>query len=287
MKKTILISGATGTIGFHLVDVLHSTGAPVEVLTRSSEKAASFTARGIPARIGDLSETGSLTGLFSGVDSLFLLTNAKEDQVSVQNGAIDAARKAGVRKIVKLSALGADLNAPISLGRWHAQTEEHLKQSGLDFVILQPHFFMQNFLGQAGAIKAQGAFYSAIGDAPVSMIDTRDISEVAAKVLTSDAWNGQTLVLTGPEASSLPALARAIGTAISKEVRFVGVPFEAEHQTLLSYGMPQWFADDLVTLSRIFAAGHGSAVTSAVKEITGTTGRTVADFAEAYKSVFA
>ena len=129
MSEKILITGATGTIGSFLVDQLLVQGKKLRVLTRSSEKAREFRARGVRAFIGDFADPESLIPALAGVESLFLLSSASPRQVELQGNMIGAARKAGVRRLIKLSAscAGPDLPAPIK--RWHYKTEQQIINS--------------------------------------------------------------------------------------------------------------------------------------------------------------
>src|SRR5208282_3919972 len=111
-----------------------------------------------------------------GAERLFLLTPASPNQSAQEIAVIDAAKKAGVKHVILLSAVGVSVDSPITLARNHAKTEEYLKKSGLAWTILQPHSFMQNLLNQAGGIKSQGAIYGNFKDGKVAMVDSRDIA---------------------------------------------------------------------------------------------------------------
>ena len=159
MKKTLIIGG-TGTIGQSLVELMQKSGEDYVVLARSPEKAKPLQDQGITTVIGELGDWNQIENLLSGIDTVFLLTNPSPDQVTLQNGLIDRAVAQGVRKIVKISALGAKPGSPIHLADWHGQTEEHLKASGLQYVILQSHSFMQNILMSQPTIKQQSFFFT-------------------------------------------------------------------------------------------------------------------------------
>src|SRR5205807_238184 len=133
---------------------------------------------------GDFNDPASLDAAMKGVDRAFLLSSAGPDQVKWAHNFIEAAKKNGVKHVVKLSALGADEKSTIGLAKWHGTTENELKKSGLGWTILQPHFFMQNAMMNAGSIKAQGMVYAPMKpDAKISAVDTRDIAAVAARTL--------------------------------------------------------------------------------------------------------
>src|SRR5207248_111712 len=120
------------------------------------------------------------------------------------------------------SALGAADDSPVSILRAHAEIERRLQDSGLSWTILQPSYFFQNFFIYAGTIAPQGAFYGAMGDAPIGWIDTRDIAAVAVEALLDPAAHaGKTYVLTGAEAFSYPDAARRLSEATGREIAYV------------------------------------------------------------------
>lgn len=276
----IIVTGATGTIGRDLVKLLSSQGVKARAVVRDPAKAAELKLPNIELVQGDLTQPATLDAAFKGGTKLFLLSAAAPNQVEMQHNAIEAAKKAGIKHVVKLSALGADLKSPISLARWHAQTEEELKKSGLAYTILQPHFFMQNLLMNAQTIKGQGAFYGAMKDGKASMIDARDISAAAAKVLTGSGHEGKTYILTGPEALSLSDAAAKLSSALGKPVKYVDVPPEGFKKSLLDAQMPDWFASDLTGMYAFFSTGAAAAVSPALREVTGSPGRNFDTFAK-------
>ena len=115
---------------------------------------------------------------------------------------IEAARNAGVKHIVKLSAFGASDHSKAPICLWHYQVEKEMQASGMDWTILRPHHFMQNLLGQAEYIIDEGLVYSASGDGKIPYIDARDIAAVAAVTLTKPGHEGKKYVITGSEALS-------------------------------------------------------------------------------------
>lgn len=283
--EMILVTGATGTIGSHLVRTLTTQGVPVRAFVRNLDKARGLLP-GAELAQGDLSQPASLKAALKGVDRLFLLTSGSSDQVALQNGAVDVAKAAGVRHIVKVSAAGTHPESPISLARWHAETESYIKASGVPFTHLHPTFFMQNLLGSAGSIKEQGAFYLPAGDGKASVIDARDIGEVAAVALTTERLHGQTLLLTGGEALGYADMAAQLSAEIGRPVNYVAVPPEAARQNMLAGGMPSWYVEDLLKLMAYFASGNAAGVSPAVAEILGHAPRTFARFAADHRGAF-
>jgi NAD(P)H dehydrogenase (quinone) len=271
----VIITGATGTIGRHLVRELHEQGVTFRAVVRDMGKGREL---GCDLVLGDLSRPDSLPTAFRGAETLFLNSSASPEMAAQQKGAIAAAKQAGVQRIVKVSALGAQRGSKMALGRWHAEVEQALRDSGLGWTILQPTSFMQNFLGNAASIKAEGALYGSFGSGRVPFVDAADIAAVGVAVLGGSGHESKTHVLTGGEPLALAEVAERIGGAIGKPVRYVDVPVEAAVQGMTGAGMPEWLARDLGELMAFFATGAGAAVSPAVEQVTGRKPRTFADF---------
>jgi uncharacterized protein YbjT (DUF2867 family) len=282
----IVVTGATGQIGSEVVRLLAEKGEKVHPLIRDPKKAMSLSHPNVMFVMGDLSDPKSLDAAFKGAQKLFLLTSAASDLVELQHNAIEAAKRAGIQHVVKLSAMGADKDSQVNLGRWHYQTEEELKKSGMKWTILQPHFFMQNVAMMAGSIKGQGAIYAPVKDGKLAMVDIRDIAAVAVAALTEPGHEGQTYVITGGEAISFQDLARQIGEATGKPVKYVDIPPEEARKAMLGMGMPSWAVDDMVGMYGFFAAGYGAATTDVVQKVGKAKPRTFAQFAKENAETF-
>lgn len=286
MSPSILLTGATGTIGSELTRLLAEQGVPVRLFVRTPEKA--LTAPTVELVQGDLSDRASIAAALDGIETLFLLSSPSEDQVALQGNAVAAAREAGVNHIVKVAALGTDLDSPVALARWHGQTEQQIREAGVAYTFLRPHSFMQNLLGSVPTIQAQGAFYGVMGDAKISIVDARDVAAVAAAVLTNPAAHtDQVYSITGPEALSYPEMAAQLSEALSRSVQYVDVPVEAYRQGMIDAGLPAWLAADLATLGQYFATGAAAAVSPVVREVTGRPGTSFRRFARDYAAAFA
>lgn len=286
MNKKILVTGATGTIGSFLVERLVALGAQMQVLVRSHQQAENFAARRIDAFIGDFAQKETLVPALAGVEKLFLLSAASPRQVEWQGNMVEAARRAGVRHIVKLSAsnAGPDLRLPIKC--WHYETEQQIKNSGVTYTFLRPNCFMQNSLHWARTIREQGLFYMPVGDARVSQIDARDIAAVAAAVLTGSGHQDQTYEITGSEAITFEEVAEQFSTALGKRVRYVRTSFAESGQHMLEYGMEEWLAAAVTQTYRLMSEGGAQHVTHFVSQLTGHEPITFAQFARDYAERF-
>jgi uncharacterized protein YbjT (DUF2867 family) len=284
----ILVTGANGTIGSHVVTALTDAGLPTRALVRSPEKGEAARRRGAEVAVADLADRGALGRALEGVERLFLVTPGNEQQVALETGAIDAAGEAGVRHVVKLSVVGADPASPVRYARSHGQVEAHLRASGLAFTLLQPGDLMDNLLAQAQAIAQTGAFYAAVPpETRIASIDPADIAAVAANALEG-SHEGEALPMTGPEAPTRDELAAKVSAATGKEVRFVQVGEDDFRASLLAAGAPEWAAEGLVELARhVFAPGHAAQVLDTVERVTGRPARTWDDWLREHAAALA
>jgi uncharacterized protein YbjT (DUF2867 family) len=230
--------------------------------------------------VADLHKPKSLPPALEGAEVVFLVSPAEPDLAQTHGHIFDAAREAGVRRIVRVSALGADPSSPSRLLRWHGETEKRLEAWGPGWTHLRPHFFMQNFLTFHGeSIRSQGAFYMPLGKARISPIDTRDLAEVAVRALRDEAHVGKAWDLAGPEVLSMEEAARILAAETRCPVQFVDVSPEAARAGMLHAGVAEWLADGLLELYGAWRGGSGAVMTTALLEILGNPGRTFSRFA--------
>jgi uncharacterized protein YbjT (DUF2867 family) len=282
----ILITGATGRVGGATLKQLSTRGMPVRALVRNAEKAALVAGPLVEPVIGNLAQPRSLESALDGITAALLVSPLNPHQVELQGNFIDAAKRAGRAHVVKISGLGTALDSSVRSGRWHAQTEKHVEDSGLPFTHLRPLFFMQNILRFAPAIRSSGGFEGSLGLSKVAMIDVDDIAAVAATALTTDAHAGKAYVLTGPEAHSYSDVAERLSRILGKTVTYKDVPLAVMQERLLASGMPEWHVDVQVDFSTALSAGHASAVTNTVEAVTGRPARTLEQFIQEHVVLF-
>jgi uncharacterized protein YbjT (DUF2867 family) len=274
----ILITGATGRVGGATLKQLSTRAMPVRALVRNAEKAVLVAGPLVETVIGDLAQPRSLESALDGITAALLVSPLDPHQVELQGNFIDAAKRAGRVHVVKISGLGTALNSSVRSGRWHAQTEKHVEDSGLPFTHLRPLFFMQNILRFAPTIRASGEFVGSLGQGKVAMIDVDDIAAVAATALTTDAHAGKVYILTGPEALSYSDVAERLSRILGRTITYKDVSLAVMRERLLASGMPEWHVDVQVDFSTALSAGHASAVTSTVEAVTGRPARTLEQF---------
>lgn len=282
----IAVVGATGTTGSEVVAELLRRGADVRALTRDPEKATTILGPEVQIVAADFERRETLDVALRGIEAVYLLAPDSPRMVQQERIAIEAAAAAGVRRIVKQSALGADPGSPIHFLRWHAQSERLLQASGLAVTILQPNFYMQNFSDFAPLIAAEGRFYAPMKAGRLSMVDGRDVAAVAATALAEDGHEGATHVITGPEALSFAEAAEDLSAALGTEVRYVDIPPEDARQGMLEGGMPGWLVDDMIQVFQVFSEDHGAMVTDVVRRIGKREPRTFAEFARENVATF-
>jgi len=269
MGKKILVTGATGTIGSFVCEQLKEVNADFTALVRSEGKAKPLNEKGIKTVVGDFSDIASLEKALTGIDKVFLLSVTSPESPKLQGNLVRIAKEKGVKHIVKLSVRGADLESDIGILRYHAMTEKDIRDSGIAYTFLQPHSFMQNLVFDAESIKNQSAIFAPMGDGKIGMVDARDIAAVAVKALTENGHEGKTYVLTGAKALSFHDISNAFTFFLGRDIKYIPVSAEDAHQGMLDAGMPEWLANDLTAINKIYAAGHGSEISNDIEKVTG------------------
>ena len=187
MENKILVTGATGTIGRELVKQLSAKGIQFRALVRTPEKVDLIKTPEVEIFIGDFAKPETLVKPLEGVERAFFLSNATLDQVKLHSNFLKAAKDAGVKYIVKLSAMGTGPEATEYVLKWHWQTETEIKDLGMNYTFLHPAYFMQNILWNASTVKSENAIYAPFGEGKIGMVDVRDIAAVAAAAANLDA----------------------------------------------------------------------------------------------------
>ena len=282
----ILVTGATGNIGAELVKRLAAGKQPVRALVHSRAHAQAIALPGVEFVESDFAKPETFQSALDNVDRLFLLIPSSSDVEQQQRNFVDAAKRAKVRHLVKLSQFAADERALGRFQRYHGAIEKLILKSGMAYTFLRPNLFMQGLLQFRPTISAQGAFYAPAGTARVSVVDVRDIAAVAAKTLTESGHEGKTYDITGPEALTHSAMADQLSRALGKPIQYVDIPPQAMREALLSFGMPSWQADGIVEDYDHYRLGKASVLSSVVRELTGREATSFSRFAKDYANSF-
>ena len=275
---TTLVIGASGQIGSHLANLLAARGQTVR---RATSRA--------PSQPGDVQvnlATGEgLAAALTGSDQLFLMAPpgfANQHELLIP--AIDAAKAAGVRKVLLLSAMGANADDSVPLRR----AELHLERSGLAWNVVRPNWFMQNFhTFWLHGIQTQGQILLPVGNAKGSFIDTRDIAAVAAQLLSSDDFVNAAHDLTGSESLDHNEVAAILSQAAGRPIGYTDIPEDAMRQGLLAAGLPADYTGFLLVILGAFKAGFAERTTDTVQRITGQAPIRLAQYAQDFKAHWA
>jgi uncharacterized protein YbjT (DUF2867 family) len=285
----ILVIGATGPTGRATVAELVARGVEVRALTRDPA-----AARAIPELAGaelvggDSSQPETLGGAFAGAQKVYLVPPLAPGWNVMQAGLIEAARLAGVRHLVRISAIGVGPGEPSMSLTYHWQGEQEMEASGIPFTHVRGNSFSQNTLYEAPTIKAESRFYDCVGDAPFAKVDTRDVGEVVAKVLTEDGHEAKTYELTGPEPLTYAEMARRLSAALGREIEYVNLSVEGRAAQLEAAGIPDWMAREFSAIygEGFYGAGGGATTTDTIERLLGRAPRTFDDFARDHAGAF-
>jgi uncharacterized protein YbjT (DUF2867 family) len=251
---TILVTGATGTVGRHVVEQLVKRGADVRALVRDPAK-ASFPA-GVQIARGDLLDVDSLRGAFSGVSTLFLLNAVTPDEFTQALIALNIAREAGIQRIVYLSVIHSDVyvNVPHFAGKFGV--ERMIEQMGLNATILRPAYFMNNDLTIKDVVRGYGVYPMPIGAKGLAMIDISDIGEIAAIELVRREQSATPLPferinLVGPDTLTGTDAAAIWSEVLGRPIAYPGDDTAGFEKNLRQF-MPSWMAFDMRLMSERF-----------------------------------
>jgi uncharacterized protein YbjT (DUF2867 family) len=277
---TVLVTGATGHVGHHLVARLHESGMNVRALVRNPQRAE--VPAGVATVPGDLTDPASLREAAAGSDLAFLLWP------SLTSDGADAAVRAlasEVRHIVYLSALSVRDDAPPEENGVWGQVEQAVVRSGAGWTFLRAGGFATNTLAWAGDVRARGVVHWVHGGAARSLIHERDIADVAARVLADGGHAGAKYVLTGPEAITQADQARIIGEVTGAPVTWDEAPAEEVAALLGAVAGDQSFGDHAVAYWASLI-DHPEPVTGDVEKITGSPARSFRDWVRDHAGEF-
>ena len=263
----ILITGVTGTVGGAVSAQLQSMGVAHRALVRDVARAAGGP--GVTPVAGDLARPETLAAGLAGVEKAFLMSPPVEQGLELEKNFITAAKRAGVRHVVKLSAIHAAPDAGYYFARQHGLGEQALEASGMAYTMLRPNGFYQNFLGSADSIKNRNALTAPAGDMRFSTVDVRDIAAVAAQALTGSGHEGERYTITGPVALSHQEIAAIFTAVLGREIAYVDVPPEAARGFMIGSGIPAWNVDKILDLFAHYRTGAAAMVTDVVEKVGG------------------
>lgn len=272
---TILVTGATGTIGRNVVEQLVQRGATVKALVRDPAK-ADFPA-GVSVVQGDLMNPDSLRSAFEGVSTLFLLNAVVPDEFTQALITLNLARDAGIERVVYLSVIHSDrfVNVPHFAGKFGV--ERMIEDMGFSATILRPAYFMDNELTIKDTVLGYGVYPMPIGSKGLAMIDARDIAEIAAIQLihrqnATQPMPLERINLVGPDTLTGASAAAIWSDVLARPIAYAGDDTAGFEQNLRQF-MPAWMAYDMRLMSERFLSDGMVPAAGDVERLSAMLGR--------------
>ncbi|MEU1208688.1 NAD(P)H-binding protein [Nocardia sp. NPDC005825] len=280
----IVITGATGTIGSEVVRLLAERDVKVRAVTRNPEQAR--VPAGVEVVRGDYADTESMAAAFSGAEAAFLVGLLGPDYVELDRALVAAARAAGVRRLVKLSAIGTGDPELGRVGTWHLPGEQAVRESGVDWTILRPSSFASNTRSWVAPIQAGQPVPNMTGAGAQGVVDPRDVAAVAAEALLSDDHAGRIYTLTGPAALTTHDQAAVLAAALGRSVDVTDIPLDVARGFMLESGMSEEYADGALAGQAFVRDGGNAIVTGDIEQVLGRAPHTYADWVRDHRTEF-
>lgn len=280
---TILITGATGNIGGQLARELLDRGEKIRAASRRPKTLSALSELGAEVVRLDLEDPTTHDAAFAGVERMFLVGPQGGPDFGAQVGPVlAAASRAGVKHVLRYSALGADPDAGFALAREHGIAEQLVKDSGIGWTLLGPTFYQDNLINFAGdSIRGQSTWYGASGTGKTAYVSSADIARTAATILENpDAHAGNKYTLTGPEAVTDAELAGLATEVLGREISYVDLPADKLAAGMREHGMPEWMVESMVALEGIKRDGYAAEISSDIRDVTGHEPETYRSFLE-------
>jgi uncharacterized protein YbjT (DUF2867 family) len=303
MPETILVTGATGTVGSEVVKQLVSSSSPdkndiiIKAAIHSQNKDDNFKQynKSIQVVNLDYNKPETIADALNQVDRLFLLTLPSPDMTVYSNLVKEISKYSdSINHIVKLSSMAADddeedIGLATTIGRIHREEEKIIQESGIPCTFIRPPAFMQNFITQYGyTIRTQDAFYIPGEDAKISFIDARDVAALAVKSLTSNnqQHTGKSYTITAEEAISYRQVAEILSKEAGRRISYVDISEQDARKRLKESGMYDWLVDAIMEFYSIIKTGHASKTTNMFEQIMGRKPISFSQFARDYAQAF-
>ncbi|WP_052423798.1 NAD(P)H-binding protein [Nonomuraea candida] len=278
-----LVIGATGDVGGALVPQLLEQGRKVRALVGDASGAERLPA-GVDVAVGDLDETECLVAAAYGVKGVFY---RQITPLPAQAGKmVDAARSAGVSRIVLLSSIGAVLEPKPAIGARTAARDDVFRRSGLEVTYLHANILMSDALWWLPAIRDQGRVYDASDPGLAVPVDPYDVARVAALALTHDGHAGHSYILNGPHPLSARDQVGILAGVLGRDIEFVPVTPGQLARRSVAYGTPEDLARTMRGLDELRRTGRAAVVAQDIANLTGTGPRTFREWCEDNRHAF-
>jgi NAD(P)H dehydrogenase (quinone) len=282
----ILVTGATGRVGYHLMEALADAHADVTAMVRVEAAAADLP--GTPQHAVAAYDDPPPAEVLRGFDRVFLLSPAIEEQAELETVFIDALVAAGHGPhVVKIAADGfADPGCEVRFMVSHRQVAAHLDATGLPVTYLAPALYMEDLLATADTIRSAAEIAVPAGHGRVGFVAASDVAAVAARVLTGSGHEGATYVLTGPQALRFKDVAARVSAVFARQVDYTDQPAERARELMLASRVSPWQADGNLELFDWIRQGGADTATDTVREVTGDDPQPVEDWLEESRADF-
>ena len=275
----ILLTGLGSSTGLRVAKKLLKSGHGFSALVRDAGKIPELKSKKVTLVKGSIDDSDSLRKAMDGIENALLISSLSENQYKIEKNFIDTAKKAGVKHIVKFSAIGADPDSPSLILRNHGQSEKYLKKSGLKYTIVKPNIFMQNFMDFYGnEIKKTKQLKLPLKNAKCSYVDLRDTVRLLTKVLTTNGNKNKTHIVTGPESLSCFDVAERFSEAIGKKIKYVEIKPKEFKKDMLDVGVSESTAEAFTDLYKIAREGIYNEVTDDIYKVTDRQPHTFDEF---------
>ena len=269
---SIVITGATGQLGRHVIEALLERNVPADSIVatgRSIEKLSNFVARGVRATAMDYDDAASVAQALKGATKVLLISGSAVGQrVEQHRTVIEAAKAEGVELLAYTSIANADTTR-MKLATEHQATESILKESGVPFVLLRNSWYIENYTDQLPGTLAQGALAGSAGNGKVSGASRADYAQAAAAVLVAEHQAGKIYELGGDEAFTLDELAAEISAASGKSIEYRDLPVDQYADLLTGAGVPEAFAQILADTDLGIGRGDLLVTTGDLRKLIG------------------
>lgn len=254
VKPTIVVFGVTGTVGSEVLRLLNLENCFVRGVLRSPKRKVPISLSSENNTISyisvDLTSKEEIKRACFNVDAIFLLTGTSPNQVVFETNIVEVAQLLNIKRIVKLSAPIVPENIYVEVSDWHRKIEQTIASTGIDHCFLQPHSFMQNWERNTFTIKYFGKIYGVMEDAKRNYVDARDVAEVAVKyLLQTETLNGESVIISGPEAISHETMAQRISHVTGKKIIYENITRDEFLNKLTKQAkLPGWLARHIVEI---------------------------------------
>lgn len=284
MQAMFAITGSTGELGGRVARRLADLGVEQRLVVREAARAPVLEGATAVEAPG-YHDTGAMARAFDGADTLFLVSGRESaNRVEEHLSAVEAAARAGVRRVVYTSFLGAAPDCTFTLGRHHWATEEAIRQTGMAFTFLRNSMYLDFVPFFA---SAEGVIAGPAGEGRTAWVSRDDVADVAAAVLTQDGHEGEAYRLTGAEAHTLGWAAEVLTEVTGRRVAYVDETVEEAYASRAHFGAPAFEVEGWVTSYEAVAVGELDVVTDCVQRLAGHAPQELRAFLEAHPESWA